>query len=258
MIPEPGIRNYSIHINGFDLNFICKHIPGSEEAVLFLHGLACTRDTFRNVFDKDYFPGKSLLLPDFPGFGRSSKPESFTYTMHEHAGLICKLLTNLPPWSLHIAAHSMGGAVALLFNDEIFSRIISFTNIEGNLAAEDCGVMSRSIASLSFEVYRDRLYPKHVNAFNGHHQLRFEESTPAAIYKSAVSLVEQSDSGGLLEKFNNLSCRTSYFYGEENKDMPVIKMLNTPHKYMIPNSGHGMMTENPEEFYTKLAEFILN
>jgi hypothetical protein len=40
--------------------------------------------------------------------------------------------------------------------------------------------------------------------------------------------------------------------------MPVLEKLDFIPKYMISKSGHGLTTENPEEFYTKLSKFILN
>jgi hypothetical protein len=86
--------------------------------------------------------------------------------------------------------------------------------------------------------------------------LLFEQSTPRAIYKSADSLVRWSDSGELLNKFRNLNCRKSYFYGEENKNMPVLNKLDFVDKIIIQNSGHAMTTENPKEFYSKLSAFI--
>ena len=96
----------------------------------------------------------------------------------------------------------------------------------------------------------------HLFAFRGHEQLHFEQSSPFAIYNSAVSLVKKSDSDELLDRFGKLSCNKCYFYGEENKVMPVLKKLGSVQKYMIKNSGHGMTTENPKEFYTKLVEFF--
>jgi len=253
---QSGFKEYFFSLNQHQIFFQCRFSPGSKEAVLFLHGLACSSDSYRDVWNANYFPGKSILAVDIIGFGRSSKSEDFSYKMEDHAVLIEKLLEKLPDWKFHIAAHSMGGAIALLFSAEFYTRVLSFSNIEGNLVSEDCGLLSREIISRSFEVYKNRLYPKHVNAFKDHDQLHFEQSTPAAIYKSAQSLVQRSDSGELLEKFRKLNCRKSYFYGEENREMAVISKLDFAQKYMISNSGHGMMTENPDEFYSKLAGFI--
>ena len=38
--------------------------------------------------------------------------------------------------------------------------------------------------------------------------------------------------------------------------MPVLQHLGFVKKYMIGGSGHAMMTDNPKEFFDKLAEFI--
>ena len=127
-----GFKEYSIDLNRHKINFQCKLNPNSKEVVLFIHGLACSLDSFRNVFDYDYFPNKSLLLLDLVGFGKSSKSEDFSYKMEDQAELIEKLLARLPMWDIHIVAHSMGGAIALLFNSHVFSRVQSFANIEGN------------------------------------------------------------------------------------------------------------------------------
>jgi len=256
MILQPGFKEYSLNLSQHKIYLQCSFNPDSDEVILFLHGLACSSDSFRDVWKQHYFPDKSILTVDIAGFGRSSENEDFSYKMEDQAGLIEKLLEQLPDWKFHIAAHSMGGAIALLFSQVFYSRVLSFTNIEGNLVSEDCGLLSQETISRSFDVYKNRLYKKHVNAFKDHDQLHFEQSTPAAIYRSAESLVQWSDSGRILEKFRELRCRKSYFYGEENKDMAVISELDFAKQYMISNSGHGMMTENPEEFYTKLAEFI--
>jgi pimeloyl-ACP methyl ester carboxylesterase len=253
---KPGSDTYTINIKNCGVNFYCRYNPASEDVILFLHGLACSSDSFRNVHDANYFPGKSLLIVDLPGFGESGKPESFSYRMEDQADILENLLLTLPPWKIHIAAHSMSGAIALLFSPQLYSRIVSFSNIEGNLISEDCGLLSRGIADVLYEQYKNEIYNWHLSEFKKHHQLRFNETTPFAVYNSAASLVQWSDSGKLLEKFSSITCRKCYFYGEENINMEVLKRLDFVPKFMISKSGHGMMTENPEEFYSKLANFI--
>ncbi len=253
---KSGLNEYSISIGNHQIYFSCKYLANSSEAVIFFHGLGCSGDSFRNIHDCDYFPNKSLLIIDHIGFGNSSTPEDFSYTMEEQAQIIEKLLSILPQWKIHIVAHSMGVAIALFLEAQTFSRVLSFSNIEGNLISEDCGIMSRGISEISFEEYNSKLYKMHLFVFRGNDQLHFEQSSPLAIYHSAVSLVKESDSGELLERFRKLSCHKSYFYGEENEAMPVLKKLDFVQKYMIKNSGHGMTTGNPKEFYRKLVEFI--
>ncbi len=253
---KEGLNEYSEIISKQKISFRCKYVPASTEVLIFFHGLACAWDAFRYVLDTEYFPEKSLLFVDFIGFGDSSKNEDFSYTMHDQAKVIDELISILPPWNIHIVAHSMGVAIALLLSENTFSRVLSFVNIEGNLISEDCGIMSRKIAEMPFEVYKNKLYKFHLFAYKNHDQLHFNQSSPYAIYNSAVSLAKESDTGDLLRKFRELECNRCYFYGEENKVMPVLKKLDFVQKIMIKKSGHAMTTQNPEEFFTKLVEYI--
>ncbi|RLD80478.1 MAG: hypothetical protein DRJ10_07380, partial [Bacteroidetes bacterium] len=193
---------------------------------------------------------------DHIGFGNSSTPEDFSYTMEEQAQIIEKLLSILPQWKIHIVAHSMGVAIALFLEVQTYSRVLSFSNIEGNLISEDCGILSRGISDMPYEEYKNKVYKQHLFVFRSNDQLHFDKSSPLSIHKTAVSLVEKSDSGELLERFKKLNCKKSYFYGEKNQDMPVLNKLDSIQKYVIQNSGHGMTTENPKAFYTKLVEFV--
>ena len=240
---ETGTKEYSVNINQHRMNLKCRYNPDSKEVILCIHGLACSMDSFRNIFDYDYFPNKSLLLLDLIGFGKSSKPENFSYTMEEQARFVEELLSTLPRWNIHIVAHSMGAAIALFFQSDFFSRVLSFTNIEGNLVSEDCGIFSRGVTSLSYNDYKNDLYKKQLIEYKGHDQLRMEETNPVAVFKSSASLIEWSDSGELLNKFRNLSCKKYYFYGDKNKDMPVLKKLDFV-KELTTSSGDHMIMFN--------------
>ncbi len=253
---QAGLNDYIITVSENELHFKCKFVPDSNEVLLFFHGLACSWDSFIHILDKDYFPGKSLLFVDHIGFGESSKQENFSYTIQDQAKAIEELLSKLPDWNIHIVAHSMGTAIALNLKSKVYRKVKSFTNIEGNLIAEDCSLMSQGITEKSFEEYKNGMYKMNLFAFNKHQQLHFRQTTAYAVYHSAISLVKESESGELLEKFRNLNCKKAYFYGDENKDMPVLKKLEFTEKHMISESGHAMTTENPEEFYEKLAKFI--
>ena len=253
---QKGFHEYDVDIENNTIHFQCDFKPDSPDLILFLHGLACSGDSFRNLFDHSYFPNASLLVPDLIGFGQSSKPDDFSYTMEDQAVLCERLLDIFPAQRLHIVAHSMGNAIALLFTQNIFSKVQSFANLEGNLISEDCGLLSRGIIEVSFQEYQKRNFRSHLYEFARHSQLRFNQTTANAVYKSAESLVKWSDSGELLTRYFNLKCKKCYFWGEENSEMPVLKKLTSLKTIMIPNSGHGMMTDNPEAFYNELVKFI--
>jgi len=245
-----------MNLDNHALHFKCDYKPASNDLIIFLHGLACTGDSYGYLFDSDYFPNASLLIPDLIGFGKSSKSREFSYKMQDQAILIEKLVEDFSFKKFHIVAHSMGNAIALLLSQNVLSKVSSFANLEGNLISDDCGLLNQSIIDNSLQEYEKNGFGIHQNEFADHPQLRFDQTTASAVYKSAESLVTWSDSSKLLSQYKNLSCRKCYFWGEENKDMPALKMLQGMEIRMIPDSGHGMMTDNPKAFYTSLADFI--
>ena len=98
---QPGTYNYFVDIENKKIHFQYDQKSNSTELILFLHGLACSGESFRNLFDQSWFPSASLLVPDIIGFGQSSKLEDFSYTMEDQARVCEQLLENfsiIPFW----------------------------------------------------------------------------------------------------------------------------------------------------------------
>ncbi len=254
-----GVHKYNLLLEGKQIHFVLDNKPGARSLVVLLHGLGCTGDAFRHILQepyRDYFSDSSLLLLDFVGFGKSGKPEDFCYTMEEQARLCELLLNKFPGMDLFIVGHSMGGGIALLFSEALFKRVKGFANLEGNLLAADCGVFSKEVVKVSIERYRAKHFKRQKKLMAKWKMLKFDETTPDALYLSAQSLVEWSESSKFLDMFMELKVKKTYFYGEENQGMPLLKKLAPIESIMIPNAGHGMMTDNPGDFYLRLSEFI--
>lgn len=219
-----------------------------------IHSLTRSRDSFRHLESHSEFRSCSILAPDLLGFGSSDQPEDFSYTMQDHAKICAQILLQVDYERLHLVAHSMGGAIALLLPSKILDSAESFANIEGNLTAEDCGIVSRRIVEASFEEFNEKILPEHTLQFAGY--APFNLTSPSAYYRSAQSLVEWSDSRKLLNEFLKLRCRKAYFYGEENRNHPTVLATKSVRQIEIKKSGHYLMEDNPTDFYTELSRFI--
>lgn len=237
------------------LDIAYVHRPGSETLILFFHGIACTKNSFRYLFDDPLFKDYSLLFYDMAGHGNSSKPDDFSYTMEDQA-LICRqLISRFPHDRLHLVAHSMGSAVGLLLPPETLSQIGSFANLEGNLIGEDC-YFTRKIIQNTFEDYKDIVFNKQKKKFVDNILFEYDKTTPTAIYRTAESLVRWSDSNDLLTRFHDLNCPKAYFIGDQTGDLEVVNRLKDIPIMTVPDSGHSMMTDNPAVFNRILYRFI--
>ena len=228
------------------------------ELLLLLHGLGCSKESFRDIWFRDEFSNYSIISLDFLGFGDSSKPDKFSYKMEDQASVCAEVLKEISSKQVHIVAHSMGGAIGLLLPSALLNSALTFANLEGNLISKDCGIVSRKTISVSFQKFENELLPdlRALSKSLGEERFFLDSALPLGFYKSAESLVRWSDSGDLLSRFKNLRCGKSYFYGEKNSNLDVLHRLNTIEKVMIGRSGHFMMNDNPEEFYSRLRIFL--
>jgi pimeloyl-ACP methyl ester carboxylesterase len=183
--------------------------------------------------------------------------------MENHAKVCRLLLDEFKSWKIHVVGHSMGGAVGLLLAEGVSDRLGSFMNLEGNLVGEDCGLLSRKAAGATFEEFKSSIFDelRHTIGSSDDRGSKLwvgwsKKSDALGFYKSAKSLVEWSDSGGLLQKFQELKINKAYFFGEKGFQSPVLQKLQEINKISIPNSGHFVMNDNPEEFYPRLAGAI--
>ncbi len=250
--------SFQTSIGGDQLKHSALYRRANESLIVFLHGFGASNACFEKAFEHERLNEFSLLAIDFVGFGESAKPEDFVCSMENLAKGCDAVLAQIDYENLHIAAHSMGGAVGLLLGESVLRRIRSFANFEGNLVGDDC-FLTRKISTLPPEKFEEKMFPKLVAKFSGNAIFQFEKSSPGALHSGAKSLVAWSDSEKLLEKFGGLECKTGYFLGERNREIAAVKRLQATthiHKIITPISGHAMMTDNPEAFYAQLADFI--
>lgn len=243
-----------------DISLSSRH--GGSELIFFIHGLGCAKDSFADVFAHPALTPYSLAAIDLPGFGESPLPVGFSCALEDHAEICFATLAQLPFETVHLAGHSMGGAIAVLLAERMGKRLASLVSIEGNLVGSDCTVSRRAV-SATYDQFRERLRRELTLSARGPEEKGMRlwaewsaKSDPRAFTESARSLVTWSDSGRLLRRFLTLPCRTSYFYGERNRQLPVLSRLGAVPAVMIGRSGHFLMNENPEEFCAKLAAFI--
>jgi len=238
---------------------VAAHVrDAGPDLLLFLHGLGCSKSSFHHVWQRRDLDPYSVLALDFVGFGESERPSGFTYSMLDQARACTEILKGFPGKRLHIVAHSMGGAVALLLPDELLKRTTSFINVEGNLIGEDCSIASRNIISVSSTAFESDLLPDMRVNLNrlGKGYTDIDSASAEALYRSAQSLVHCSDSRQLLDIFQFLSCNKAYFYGAKNARHPTVSEVDGICKVEIQQSGHFVMNDNPNGFYDELSAFI--
>jgi pimeloyl-ACP methyl ester carboxylesterase len=254
----------AVRVAGSSLKVATRRVSRGAETVLLVHGLACTKESFDDVWHRPLAEKISVVAVDLPGFGKSSRPGRFSYSMQHQAEVLVELLAAVGAGRVHVVAHSMGGAPALLLAERLGSCLGSFVNIEGNLAPADCGMISRRTARGSFERFQRIGLPALKIAVQQSDQpaMRLfgtwlDQSDPWAFWKSSVSLVEWSDSGELLRIFRELSAPKVYVYGERSGLTAVLDELGDVERTAIPKCGHFVMQDAADALWPIVERIVL-
>lgn len=244
-----------------------------DSLVVLLHGIGCSSESFNAAFSIASLQGYSICAFDFPGHGRASgvlpdvrllEADDFLSSYADVARQVIRWVKKRQPRisRVFIVGHSMGGAVGAIVARG--SGISGFVNVDGNLVAEDCGIVSRRMAEQSLDEFRQRGYKNFVAELEDSPaaDLRVWASwcslaNPVALHRAAQSLVEWSDGGKLLEAFNSMPVR-AYLYGGMDDRGYITKRISSVQTTIetIEGSGHFAMIDNPAEFYSVLSAVL--
>ncbi len=249
-----------------DLGGVCLPVStyfrqSGQDLILALHGLGCSKETFSEMWYAPELGGWSILAPDFPGFGDTPAPSDFVCDMESLATVAMKLVDDFFFRRLHIVGHSMGGLVGLLMADQSDS-VASFVNIEGNLAPEDCGMISRRTAGTPFDEFVlgfDKVLE--IAGTSADPGLRLWAALAAgcdrrAFHQACQSMVSWSDSGRLIPMFKGMTAPRVYMYGQRSVLPDVLARLGSVPDFGVPDCGHMVMIERPDRFHATLVDFL--
>lgn len=246
----------------------CRVRRCGPDALVFLHGLGASRDSFDRAFDLERLTRFTLATMDFPGFGESPPIPGFSYTMEDLVELTDRWVDAMDADRIHLVGHSMGGVVALGLAERLGRRLGSLINLEGNLGEGDC-FFSRRIAAVpldAFERHGLALFRAMLRTLVNRdpspgmrgYMRDLERADPRALHRSATALVRESEQGELRRRFVGLPAPKIYVSGERSLDMEKKGFLEgqgipCP---VVPESGHFMMDDRPDRFWPMVIHFL--
>jgi pimeloyl-ACP methyl ester carboxylesterase len=238
------------------------------ESFVFIHGMGASRNSFDRCFAMEAFRGYTLAALDLPGCGESSRPHDFSYSVQDQADLVVKWIRGLELARIILIGHSMGGVISLYLTEALGTRVKAFFNLEGNLTRQNC-VFSGKVASGSCEDFESKGFDEFRSILsetiqkdpspglkNYYHNI--SKSYPRALYLSSVSLVKESCQGNLDQRFLALPVKKWYVFGQHsiNRSNRSFLDANKIPYFVVPESGHFMMDDQPNLFYRMFFEAL--
>jgi pimeloyl-ACP methyl ester carboxylesterase len=252
-----------LRIGGVGLKIATAGRNGDLAPVVFLHGFGSTKEDYLDIACQHAFTGRPFLAYDAPGCGETRCEDLSGISIPFLVETAQAVLDQAGIRRFHLVGHSMGGLTALMLAHQEPDRVLSFTDIEGNLAPEDC-FLSRQILThprdddgflddVAERARRSCSSSSALFAASLRHKVR-----PGAVRGIFQSMVDLSDHGDLMPKFLTLPCPRMFMYGEENSTLSYLAKLAAGGVELteIPRSGHWPMYANPVAMWERIAAFI--
>ncbi|WP_375121557.1 alpha/beta fold hydrolase [Variovorax sp. WS11] len=253
----------TLDVDGVELEVAAIHRAGPLEPIVFLHGFGSTKEDYADIVRYSAFAGHPFLAYDAPGCGETRCADLSRISIPFLSETALAVIRTVGFERFHLVGHSMGGLTALMLAHAHPHRILSFVDIEGNIAPEDC-FLSRQIVDHPREnaeqflddfIERARHAPAYASALYAaslRHKVR-----AAAVRGVFESMVELSDNAGLVEKFLALPCPRMFMYGEQNASLSYLPHIQAQGVRLseIPRCGHFPMYSNPTLMWQEIGEF---
>lgn len=254
-----------LSVDGIDMRVsMVRRDNGSLAPIVLLHGFGSTKEDYADIAQYTTFIGRPFVAYDMPGCGETLCHDLSQISIPFLVNTAQAILRQLGIQRFHLVGHSMGGLVALILAHQAQDQVLSFINIKGNVAPEDC-FLSRQIFTHPSDdpegffnafIERTRRSPSHASPLYAS-SLRSKVRVGAVrgIFESMVNL---SDNGDLMLKFLSLPCPSMFMYGEQNASLTYLNYLdvNGVELAEIPQSGHFPMYSNPVEMWIRISNFI--
>ena len=254
----------SLQVQGIDVEVAAIHRSGHREPIVFLHGFGSTKEDYADIVRYSEFAGHPFVAYDAPGCGETRCADLSRISIPFLVETALAVLDAMRFERFHLVGHSMGGLTALMLAHAHPHRVLSFVDIEGNIAPEDC-FLSRQIvehrqtdAERFFDdfIERTRHAPAYASALYAaslRHKVR-----AAAVRGIFESMVELSDNGGLMDRFLGLPCPRMFMYGEQNASLSYLAYIQARGVRLseIPRCGHFPMYSNPTFMWREIGEFL--
>jgi len=245
----------------------------SRHTVLFIHGLGESGLCFEEVFSTDWISNFNIIIPDLPGYGRSSIANS--YSFDSQVDVLNKLLNHYQVKKCIVIGHSLGGDLGtILCTKNEKNRITQFINVEGNITQYELFISKRIVAAdekNEFDKWFEEFKCSTVLKIWGENHPSCKRyfaslnlARKQALIVNAKEIVRRNTSivgnyrSEIGELYKELHFSKLYCFGTKSLSEDTIKFLtiNKLDYISFESAFHWVMIDKKDEFYLFLSTWI--
>lgn len=257
-----------------DTTIYCESVIHNKPTIVLIHGFVASSYTFNRLkplLSQHY----SVITLDLPGFGKSEKSTTFTYSFKNYASLVLQCLDYFQIKKAHIAGHSMGGQIALYtakMDPSRVKKLILFGS-SGYLPRAKSYLIYSSYLPFSHVIARRKINSQSIvrnlkNVFYNHSLITADQIKEYGrplqdknFPKSLIRLLRHREGDLCTEQLKKIQTPTLLLWGKEDRVVPLTigKKLtqDLPNSKLIvyEKAGHLVTEEKPQQLYEQILSF---
>ncbi|WP_042145219.1 alpha/beta fold hydrolase [Paucisalibacillus sp. EB02] len=263
------------YIKVFNTTIYCEHrLQVNRPTIFLIHGFVASSYTFNRL--KPLLANEfSVIAIDLPGFGKSEKSTSFTYSFDNYASLVLKCMDYFQIKDAYVAGHSMGGQIALYTAKkapERIKKLILFCS-SGYLPKAKNYLIYSSYLPFFHLIARRKINSQSVvrnlrNVFYDHSFITEDQIEEYGrplqdknFPRSLVRLLRHREGDLNSEQLKEIKTPTLLLWGKDDKvvPLPIGKKLakDLPNAKIISyeQAGHLVTEEKAQQLYKEILSF---
>ena len=251
---------------------------GNGPALLLIHGFIVSHAEWDDVIDllAAHF---HVIAPDLPGFGDSAKPSPsrYEYGFSAFAESMADLIAGLGVGRVHVAGHSLGGAIAMTLaahHPELIDRLVLVDPLSFPFPRSFRARLPlypvlgpfwfKQLYGRSFfrAYFKDEVFPKGMPINLDRIDTFYDKfNTPSARESAYATMRATLDTRTLVALLGRVRAATLVIWGRDDKMFPVAFATKLARqlgdaRLEIMATGHSPAEEQPEVFVRHVLEFL--
>ena len=249
-------------------------IDSARPSLIFIHGIGESGLCFLEAFHDSRFEEFNIVVPDLPGFGKSSRANDLDYSFSQQINRMNGMLDELGITEFHLVGHSMGGIIGTQYCGLHGDRVLSFVNIEGDLTADNRFIVDSAIQSDAEGRFEEWLR----NDFARELVMSLCHQWPSTVrYLASLQMCQSKaflDSAYEIDKliaplangntakigktYLELNTRRVFCWGDKSLPDSAKEFLDESKlaNQGFPEAFHWVMLDQTEQFYSFLSDFL--
>ncbi len=247
---------------------------GNGEAIVFIHGFGLNKDMWGSTLAA-FTDRYRVIAPDIAGFGETGYDEALDYGLNSHADRLDQFIRAIGLESFHLAGHSLGGGIAILYASRHPEKIRSLTlmnpfGVKSSVMSDYQKAFDRGENPLLFKttegydltmsycMYKPMNMPSHFKTY-----LAKESEKSYQFYSNAVKNEIDTMGWDMLRKnLRSIKSPTLIIFGDKDRVFDVTcadifkKEISNSRVSIIKDAGHLVYMDQPEETIKAMDEFL--